>query len=259
MKGFTKRFVGLIVMLTLLIGVFSPVKAQAKTIKLNKKNVTLEVGDTLKLKLNGATAKNVTWKTSDNKVAKVNSSGKVTAIGQGNANISALYKGKKYLCKVTVIGDDAWANLTQEIMNKGALYNDYYYLFGDPYAEHRDYLNIAFISYYPDIDSLYITMDERIDICRFTVGMVLDHNLTQTVLFYEDEYGSKMPQLETLESFEYDKEHFLAEQVNSDDEYTREVISTIANAWIDEPVKLFQNFIESLGYTMKDFGFKKIK
>lgn len=259
MKGFTKRFVGLIVMLMLLIGVFSPVKAQAKTIKLNKKNVTLEVGDTLKLKLNGATAKNVTWKTSDNKVAKVNSSGKVTAIGQGNANISALYKGKKYLCKVTVIGDDAWANLTQEIMNKGAYNNGAYYLFGDIYAEYRDYLYLSFIFYYPESDSIYITMDERIDICNFDVGMVIDSDLKKTLLFYEDECQMSLSQLESIQSFEYDQEHFTNEQVPSDDDYTREVVSTLANAWIDEPVKLFQNFIESLGYTMKDFGFKKIK
>jgi hypothetical protein len=73
----------------------------ASNVKLNKTNVTLCVGDTVKLKVSG-TKKKVAWKSSSKKVATVSSAGKVTAKKQGTAKITASVSGKKYTCKVTV-------------------------------------------------------------------------------------------------------------------------------------------------------------
>lgn len=64
---------------------------------------TLNLGlkDTYTLSV-GKTAKKVTWKSSNKKVAKVTSKGKVTAVGYGAATITAKTGNKTYKCKVTV-------------------------------------------------------------------------------------------------------------------------------------------------------------
>ncbi len=75
--------------------------AQAASVKLNKKTLTLEVGKSTTLKISGTTAK-VTWSSSDKAVATVNSKGKVTAKKAGKATITATVSKKKYTCTVTV-------------------------------------------------------------------------------------------------------------------------------------------------------------
>lgn len=72
----------------------------ASKVKLNKTKVTLAVGESTTLKMNG-TSKKVTWSTSNKKIATV-SKGKVTAKKKGTANITAKIGNKKYTCKVTV-------------------------------------------------------------------------------------------------------------------------------------------------------------
>ena len=73
----------------------------AKKIKLNRKTVTIYVGNTVRLKLSGAKASKVSWKSSNKKVAKV-SKGTVTALTAGTAKITAKYNKKSYKCTVTV-------------------------------------------------------------------------------------------------------------------------------------------------------------
>jgi hypothetical protein len=73
----------------------------AATIKLSKKDLTLEVGKTKKLTVTGTKAK-VTWSTSKKSVATVSKSGNVTAVKPGKAVITATVNKKKYTCKVTV-------------------------------------------------------------------------------------------------------------------------------------------------------------
>ncbi len=94
---------------------YVPAQAAAKTVSINKKKATLSVGDSLKLKLKNATG-TVSWASSKPKVAKVSSKGKVTALKIGTANISAIYKGKSYNCKITVTGSDELSS--KEVYNK---------------------------------------------------------------------------------------------------------------------------------------------
>lgn len=75
--------------------------AEAATVKLNKKKLTLEVGKSATLKLTGTKAK-VTWSSSNKAVATVNTKGKVTAKKAGKATITATVSKKKYTCTVTV-------------------------------------------------------------------------------------------------------------------------------------------------------------
>ena len=81
---------------------------KAKSVKLNKSSKTLYVTDTYTLKPtvspSNASDKSVKWKSSDTKVAKVSSSGVVTAVGKGTATITCTTKdgGYKASCKITV-------------------------------------------------------------------------------------------------------------------------------------------------------------
>ena len=69
--------------------------------KLNKKNISLNVGKTQTLKMTG-TKQKITWSSSNKKVAKVSNKGVVKGLKKGSATITAKVGGKKYNCKVTV-------------------------------------------------------------------------------------------------------------------------------------------------------------
>jgi hypothetical protein len=77
------------------------ITANAATLKLNKKTLTLEVGQKKTLKVTGATKK-ITWTSSKKTVATVSNKGVVTAIAAGKATITATIAGKKLTCSVTV-------------------------------------------------------------------------------------------------------------------------------------------------------------
>ncbi|MDE6627265.1 MAG: Ig-like domain-containing protein [Lachnospiraceae bacterium] len=80
-----------------------------KSVKLNQKKASLNVGKTLKLKATVSAAKGadktIAYTSSNTKIAKVNKKGVITAVGTGNATITAKAidgSGKKATCKVTV-------------------------------------------------------------------------------------------------------------------------------------------------------------
>lgn len=78
-----------------------PYIVSATTVKISKKNLTLNAGKTYTLKITG-TNKKVKWSSSNKKVATVNSQGKVTAKKKGTAKITAKVGNKKYTCTVKV-------------------------------------------------------------------------------------------------------------------------------------------------------------
>ena len=81
---------------------------KVKSVKLNKKGVSLKKGKTFKLKATinpeDATNKDVTWKSSNKKIVKVGKNGKIKALKKGTATITVTTKDgkKKTTCKVTV-------------------------------------------------------------------------------------------------------------------------------------------------------------
>lgn len=77
-----------------------------KKIYLNKTKMTLKAGKTIFLKLKGAKKSKIKWKSSNKSVAKVSPKGKVIAIKKGKAVITAIYKKKKYRCKITVTNNN---------------------------------------------------------------------------------------------------------------------------------------------------------
>lgn len=77
-------------------------------IKLNKSSITLrkDNSETLSATItpSDATNQNITWKSSNDKIATVDANGKVTGVGNGKATITATIEGKTASCEVTSIG-----------------------------------------------------------------------------------------------------------------------------------------------------------
>ncbi len=98
----TKRLLALLLSFVMIFTIL-PMQVEAKaSVKLNKTSVSVYEGKTVQLKLSGT--KNVSWSSSNKKVATVSSNGKVTGVSIGKATITAKNKstGKKYKCTVTV-------------------------------------------------------------------------------------------------------------------------------------------------------------
>lgn len=93
-----RKILTVITILLLIVCMAVPVSAAGK---INKKKVTLKVGQTLQLKVTGTKGK-VKWKSSKKSVATVSSKGRVKAKKKGSATITAKIGKKKYTCKVTV-------------------------------------------------------------------------------------------------------------------------------------------------------------
>lgn len=76
------------------------------SISLSANSLNLKINDQKQLKAtinpNNATDKNIKWASSNTSVATVDSSGKVTAVGQGSATITATVGGKTATCNITV-------------------------------------------------------------------------------------------------------------------------------------------------------------
>lgn len=110
-----KKVVAVMMSVMMLFGTFSiaftssAASKKVKKIKLNKTSVTMYTTQTYKLKAtvspSNASNKKVTWKSSDSKIAKVDSKGNVTALKKGKVTITCTAKDgskKKATCKITV-------------------------------------------------------------------------------------------------------------------------------------------------------------
>lgn len=78
------------------------VNGQAAGLKLNKKSIKINVGQSYKLKVKGKYKGKVRWKSDKKKVATVSSKGVVKGISKGKAKITAKVAGKTMKCNVNV-------------------------------------------------------------------------------------------------------------------------------------------------------------
>lgn len=79
-----------------------PFTAQAANLKLNHKELVMNINDTKILKVTGNGKKKIQWKSSDSAVVKIGKEGKLKAKKAGTVTITAKVKSKKLTCKVTV-------------------------------------------------------------------------------------------------------------------------------------------------------------
>lgn len=102
MKTKMKRLLSLLLALTMMLSVITPVSANAADIiQLPDKTVELEVGQTTKIQVNGF-FKKTTWTTSDENIATVSGDGTVSGIAAGTAIITATSEGFTPWSKTTV-------------------------------------------------------------------------------------------------------------------------------------------------------------
>lgn len=76
-------------------------KVKVEVPKINKTSLSLQKGTTEQLKISG-TSQKIKWKSSNKKIATVNSEGLVKGTGTGTCKITATVGGKNYTCTVTV-------------------------------------------------------------------------------------------------------------------------------------------------------------
>lgn len=97
----SRSFVSFLCCMFLFFAIFAvPSQVSAKT-GLSKTELTLSVGQTKPLRLNGTSGK-TTYRSSKKSVVTVTSKGKITAKGKGSAVITAKNHGITYTCKVCV-------------------------------------------------------------------------------------------------------------------------------------------------------------
>ena len=110
----------------------TPKPDQNLTVKLDKKTASVACGQTLTLKATITAASdtsnlNVVWKSSDTKIATVDSNGKITAKMAGAVTVKVSVSGKSASCKVTVLykdvtnPDDFWYAPTNYLTAKGVV------------------------------------------------------------------------------------------------------------------------------------------
>lgn len=76
-------------------------KCRVQVIDINKKNLSISIGEAKKLKIKG-TWSNVKWESKNKGIVKVSSSGKVVGVKKGRTTVTAKVKGIKITCIVTV-------------------------------------------------------------------------------------------------------------------------------------------------------------
>ncbi len=103
MKKSFKLLTSILLCLTLIgsITLIHTQKTEAATVKISNSTLTLSVGKTKTLKITGTTSQ-VSWSTSNKKIATVSNGGKVTAVSNGSAVITGKVGSKQYTCKVKV-------------------------------------------------------------------------------------------------------------------------------------------------------------
>lgn len=129
-----KRTIAIIISIMLILAITLPTAAfstiAVKSIKLNKSEVTLNVGETSNLKVTftpaNTTQKNLTYTTSNKNVISVSSTGVIKGLHAGNATITVYTVNKKAFakCKVTVSQISVSFFMSNQSADVADTYND---------------------------------------------------------------------------------------------------------------------------------------
>ena len=102
MRKIALAIVSVVLAVCMAVGLVACGEGGNVTITLSETTLTMTVGDTETLEATTSDDSNVTWTSSDESVAEVNSRGRVTAMGAGVATITATSGEATATCKVTV-------------------------------------------------------------------------------------------------------------------------------------------------------------
>ena len=92
-------------------------------ITLNKKSLYIRKGKKSSIKATVKWSKEkVKWKSSNKKIVKINSSGKITALKKGTATITAYVNGASAKCRVTVLSKKTSSKIKEKVEDSGAKY-----------------------------------------------------------------------------------------------------------------------------------------
>ena len=101
MREFLKKIMCFVFVFLMAISFVPDTSAQAAAPEISYTKLTITEGKSKTLKIKNST-KAVTWSSNNSKIAKVTKKGKVTAVKEGTAKITAKAGDKSYTCKVTV-------------------------------------------------------------------------------------------------------------------------------------------------------------
>lgn len=159
---------------------------QVSSVSLNFTSVTLLIGNSETLIAtvlpSNAMDKNVTWTSSDPNVASVDQAGKVTAIKEGDATITASAGGKTASCSVTVVKDylDLVHKVTVTLTGQGIMATNAGTYYSRDYTI-RNNSSVA-IDVYEIGTSNYISLNQRINAGgSYTHTLYFSYNVYPTV------------------------------------------------------------------------------
>ncbi|MBR5596918.1 MAG: Ig-like domain-containing protein [Lachnospiraceae bacterium] len=165
-------------------------KVAQTTITLDKTSVTLKTGETLTLKATVTpSGKTVSWTSSNETKATVDSSGKVTAIADGEVTITATVDSKTATCKITISkAYDPKKDTTKALKDKSG--NQMYKLENGKYVEAKvaDYYN----------DSITFYKKEKVSQYIYTGWQNLDGKT-----YYFDKNGNKVTGEQVIQGAKY--------------------------------------------------------
>ncbi len=95
------------------------VTVKKPSIKIATKSKTLFTENTYQLKASAKPDNQITWSSSDPKIAKINKNGTITGLKVGTTTITASVAGAKTSCKITILKNNYKLNRTSQTLMKG--------------------------------------------------------------------------------------------------------------------------------------------
>lgn len=248
--------------------------AEAATMKLNKKSLTLYEGDTYKLKVTGKGKKKVKWSSTDSSVAKVSRSGNVRAVSEGTATIKAKVGKKTLKCKITVKGKktNSYYNQLRNYIDIYGSYND----LGDKQISHEyeynddpdledatasiDMTNV--VSDAIDFTVYFSYFDDDYDLSSVYASMTLNEDGKLDII-YVSLTASGIDAF-TATAYNYDPSDYIKDVTDIDFEIENNTYGTVSNREIQSVAnKLFAISLETfdaslneeVGFGLNELGF----
>ena len=229
----------------------------AADIKLNKSKVKLFVEDSYQLKLKGAPkGAKITWKSSDEKVASVDDSGKVAANKKGKATVTATYKNKKYVCTVTVKKKTAYEIIKKYVLSNYTFKKNSMYMFQ---KEDMDWSRVSIL--YDDEEKeiclYYYDNKDTTLVSKFKS----DDNETTVLFSFSKTYGydtfdvSKLKKTSTFD-FKWTVDGSPLDPKNSYSKDLADKANASAQFLFFYTIRMADYYLSDMGLSLKDLGFR---